>query len=334
MLLERLEQRHSLASIGVVGHRIVHGGPRLDRATLVTSEVVAELHRWSALDPEHLPAALSIVEAMGRVTPSIPQVASFDTAFHRTMPRVAKLLPIPHRYEALGVRRYGFHGLSYAFLTEEVRRVAGDAAARGRIVLSHLGSGSSLAAVRDGRSVDTTMGFTPTSGLMMGTRSGDMDPGVLIYLLRTERMGVDEIDALLNRQSGLRGVSETSSDMRDLLARESTDARAADAIALFCYQARKGIGAMAAALGGIDTLVFSGGIGARAPSIRKRIALGLDHLAVSVDDSRNEAGDPVISLDGSGCTVRAIDTDEESVIAGEAIAVILAGERDGAPRAE
>jgi acetate kinase len=322
VMLENLGPRHDLARAAGVGHRIVHGGPRYDRARRVRPDVLVELRRLRSLDVDHLPGEIAIVEAMARLAPALPQVACFDTAFHRDMPRVARLLAIPRRYEAEGVRRYGFHGLSYTFLVEELGRVAGAEAARGRIVLAHLGSGASLCAVLDGRSVETTMGFTPTSGIPMGTRSGDLDPGVLLYLLRAEGMGVAALDDLCNRRSGLYGVSGSSPDMRDLLAREVEDPAAADAVALFCHQAKKAIGALAATLGGIDTLVFSGGIGERAAPVRARIARGLEHLGVDIDPARNEAGAPVVSTDGSRCTVRVLRTDEESIIARETLGVL------------
>ncbi len=311
-MLARVGPRYGVDRAVATGHRIVHGGPRYDSARLVTPEVVTELRRLGPLDADHVPAELAILDAMARRAPALPQVACFDTAFHHDMPRVARLLAIPRRYEADGVRRYGFHGLSYTFLIEELGRVAGAGVARGRVVLSHLGSGSSLCGVLDGRSVDTTMGFTPTSGIPMGTRSGDLDPGVILHLLRSEGLSADALDDLLNRRSGLLGVSDTSPDMRDLLAREADDPRAADAVGLFCHQAKKAIGALAATLGGVDTLVFSGGIGERAAPVRARIAGGLEHLGVHLDGARNEAGAPIVSADGSRCTVRVIPTDEEA----------------------
>jgi acetate kinase len=321
-MLAHIEARYGLERAAAAGHRIVHGGPRYDRARIVTPDVLAELRRLGPLDADHLPAEIAIVEAMTRRAPALPQVACFDTAFHRSMPRVARLYAIPRRYEADGVQRYGFHGLSYTFLIEELGRVAGAEAARGRVVLAHLGAGASLCAVVGGRSIDTTMGFTPTSGIPMGTRSGDLDPGVLLYLLRDERMSVDALDDLLNRRSGLLGVSGSSPDMGDLLAREADDPRAADAVALFCHQAKKAIGALAATLGGLDTIVFSGGIGERAAPVRARIARGLEHLGVHLDDARNEAGAPIVSTDASRCTVRVLRTDEESIIARETLHVL------------
>jgi acetate kinase len=321
-LLGRFRDRGALDGLVAVGHRIVHGGPRFDDPTLVTPEMLTELGRLRALDPTHLPAQIAIVEAAKGLFPELPQVACFDTAFHQTLPRVARLLSIPRRYEAMGLRRYGFHGLSYAYLMEELERAAGAAAARGRVVLAHLGAGASLAAVLDGRSVDTTMGFTPTSGIPMATRSGDLDPGVLLYLLREQRIEVDALDDLLNHRSGLAGVSESSSDVRDLLSREASDPRAAEAISLFFYQASKALGALATTLGGLDTLVFSGGIGEHAAPVRARISERLGHLGVHLHADRNQAGAPVVSLDTSPCTVRVIPTDEESMIAKETLRVI------------
>ncbi|HEY3819020.1 MAG TPA: acetate/propionate family kinase [Polyangiaceae bacterium] len=320
--LSHLDAFGGVARVIAVGHRIVHGGPGFDGPRRLTADVIAELRRLAPLDPDHLPAELAIVEAMRSRAPELAQVACFDTAFHRTLPDVARLLPIPRRYEALGMRRYGFHGLSYTFLVEELGRVAGERAARGRVVMAHLGSGASLVALRDGCSVETTMGFTPNSGIPMGTRSGDLDPGVIVHLLRAERISVDELDGLLNHQSGLFGISETSADMRDLLAHEATDGRAADAVAVFCHRTRQAIGALAATIGGLDTLVFSGGIGENAAPVRARVLRGLEHLGVGLDDARNAAGAAVISTDASACVVRVIRTDEESVIVRETLRTI------------
>jgi acetate kinase len=319
--LATLDPHGGLQAVAAVGHRIVHGGPRYASPQIVTPEVLAELRRLEGLDPDHLPAEIAIVEAMRTRASSLPQVACFDTAFHRAMPRVAKLLPIPRRYEAEGLQRYGFHGLSYTYLVQELARVAGEPAAKARVVMAHLGSGASLAALRDGQSVDTTMSFTPNSGVVMGTRSGDVDPGVVLYLLRGG-LGTDALDDLLSRRSGLVGVSETSSDMRDLLDRRGSDLRAADAVALFCHSVRKAIGAMAATLGGVETLVFSGGIGENAAAIRGEITRDLEHLGIRLDDARNTASAAVISTDASACIVRVIRTDEESVIARETLAAI------------
>jgi len=314
-LMQWLDSRAGLISICAVGHRIVHGGPKYAHPEFATPETIAELKRLSPLDPKHLPAEIDLVEAFAKHLPGVPQVLCFDTAFHHDLPRCSQLLPVPRRLEAQGVRRYGFHGLSYTFLMGEVERLAGKDAARGRLILAHLGSGASMAAVRDARPVDTTMAFTPAAGLVMATRCGDIDPGLLVYLMRSQGLAADAIDELVNSQSGLLGVSETSPDMRDLLEREKEDPRAADAIGLFCYQAKKWIGAFSAALGGLDLLVFSGGIGENSPPIRCRICEGLGFLGIHLDEARNQHGAAVISVDQSAVSVRVIPTDEELVIA-------------------
>jgi acetate kinase len=321
-LIDWLARRTNLEAVDGVGHRVVHGGPHYTRAQRVTPELIEELQRMGPLDPDHLPGELALINAFLRRLPGVPQVACFDTAFHHDMPRVAHLMPVPRRYEADGVQRYGFHGLSYTFLMGELARTAGPEAARGRLVLAHLGSGSSMAAVRDGKCVDTTMSFTPTAGLVMGTRSGDLDPGFLLYLMRHKRMTAEQIDDLVNRQSGLLGVSGVSPNMKDLLDREATDPNAAEAIALFCYQARKYAAAMAAAAGGLDTLVFAGGIGERSASIRARICAGLEFLRVSIDPERNASHARVISRDQSSVNVRVIPTDEEITIFRETLATV------------
>jgi acetate kinase len=282
---------------------------------LVTQGLLDELDRISPYDPDHLPSEIELIEAFRQRHPKLPQVACFDTAFHRTMPRVAKLLPIPRRYDAKGVERYGFHGLSYAYLMEELARLGDPAATAGRVILAHLGNGASLAAVRDGKSIDTSMGFTPTAGLVMSTRSGDLDPGLAPYLARTEHMTTEQFYKMVNHRSGLLGVSETSSDMRDLLAREASDIRAAEAVALFCYQAKKWLGSFAAALGGLDTLVFTGGIGENAPLVRARICEGLGFLGIELGERPNAGNEAVISTDASRVTVRVIRTDEDLMIA-------------------
>ena len=274
-LMDWIEQRHGRDGLTAVGHRVVNGGPKYYKPQRITAEMVEELRRLSPFDPDHMPEEILLTEAFHRRFPDLPQVACFDTAFHHDLPRVAQMLPIPRRYEAQGVRRYGFHGLSFAFLMEELARLGDPAATTGRVILAHLGNGASLAAVRDGKSVDTSMSFTPTSGVPMSTRSGDLDPGLVWYLARTEKMGAKQFNEMVNFQSGLLGISETSSDMRDLLERETQDVRAAEAIAVFCYQIKKWIGAFAAALGGLDTLVFAGGIGENAPAVRARICDGL-----------------------------------------------------------
>jgi len=313
-MLDWLETEPDFASVKAVGHRVVHGMKHTE-PEIVTPELLAELHRISPYDPDHLPCEIELIEAFRQRHPKLPQLACFDTAFHQTMPRVAKLLPIPRRFAAKGIQRYGFHGLSYAYLMEELARLGDPAATKGRVILAHLGNGASLAAVRDGKSIDTSMGFTPTAGLVMSTRSGDLDPGLAPYLARTEQMTTQQFYDMVNHQSGLLGVSETSSDMRDLLDHEKTDERAAEAVTLFCYQAKKWIGSFAAALGGLDTVVFSGGIGENALPVRARICEGLDFLGIELDESRNAEAAPVISNNTSRVTVRVICTDEELMIA-------------------
>ena len=322
-LLDWLEAQPVFASVKAVGHRVVHGMTHAEPER-VTPKLLAELHRITPYAPDHLPREIGLIEAFRKRHPKLPQVACFDTAFHRTMPRVATLLPIPRLYANKGVERYGFHGLSYAYLMEELGRLD-PAAAKGRVILAHLGNGASLAAVRHGKSIDTSMGFTPTAGLVMSTRTGDLDPGLVYYLARAERMTAARFQRMVSHQSGLLGVSGTSSDLRDLLAQEATDVRAAEAVALFCYQAKKWIGSFAAALGGVDTLVFAGGIGENAPLIRERICDGLDFLGIELHRKRNAQNAPLISPDAGRVTVRVIRTDEEMMIASSVTRVLNLG---------
>jgi len=315
LLMDWIQERIERGALTAVGHRVVHGGPKYWEPQRITPAIIEELRQLSPFDPEHLPEEILLTEAFHRRFPHLTQIACFDTAFHHDMPRVAQLLPIPRRYEVAGVRRYGFHGLSYEFLREELVRLGDPAATTGRVILAHLGNGASLAAMRDGKSIDTSMGLTPTAGLVMSTRTGDLDPGLVWYLSRTEKMSAKQFNELANFQSGLLGVSETSSDMRELLTQEADDVRAAEAVALFCYQAKKWIGAYAAALGGLDTLVFAGGIGENAPPVRARICAGLGFLGIELDETRNAKNAAVISTDASRATVRVIRTDEELMIA-------------------
>jgi acetate kinase len=317
VLMDWLEQNVGQARLVAVGHRVVHGGPKYSAPQRITREMVEYLHTLSPFDPEHLPEEIELTEAVFRRFPDLPQIACFDTAFHHDLPHVAQLLPIPRRYAAKGVRRYGFHGLSYAYLMEQL-------GTRGRVILAHLGNGASMAAVRDGKPIDTSMAFTPTAGFPMSTRSGNVDPGLVWYLARTEQMSAREFHKMVNHESGLLGISETSSDMRDLLEREAKDDRAAQAVELFCYQVKKWMGAFAAALGGLDTLVFTGGIGENAPVVRARICNGLGFLGVELDERQNAANAGVISRAGGRVSVRVIRTDEELMIA-KAVCKILEG---------
>ena len=314
-LMDWIDERGERDALAAIGHRIVHGGPKYFEPQRITPEMVEELHRLSPFDPDHMPEELLLIEAFHRRFPDLPQVACFDTAFHHDMPRVAQMLPIPRRYETHGVRRYGFHGLSYAFLMGELARLGDPAATTGRVILGHLGNGASLAAVRNGKSVDTSMSFTPTGGVPMSTRSGDLDPGLVLYLASREKMSAKQFNEMVTSRSGLLGISETSSDMRDLLDHEKHDVRAAEAVALFCYQIKKWIGAFAAALGGLDTLVFAGGIGENSPTVRTRICDGLGFLGIKIEENKNAANEGVISAAASRVTVRVIGTDEERMIA-------------------
>ena len=315
ILMDWVRERIESGALTAVGHRVVHGGPTYWQPQPITPEMIAELHQLSPFDPEHLPEEILLTEAFHRRFPNLPQIACFDTAFHHDMPRVAQLLPIPRRYEAKGVRRYGFHGLSCEFLMHELARVAGAEAANGRVILAHLGNGASVTAVRGGKSMDTSMSFTPTAGLPMSTRAGDLDPGLGWYLSRVENVTAKQFHHMINHESGLLGVSETSSDMRELLLREKEDVRAAEAVALFCYQAKKSVCALAGALAGLDTLVFAGGIGENAPEVRARICAGLEFLGIQLDEQRNAANADVISARAAKVSVRVIHTDEEWIIA-------------------
>ncbi len=315
LVIDWLDHSDRFKGIGAIGHRVVHGGSCYHQPERVTAELIEGLRKIRSFDPDHMPGEIELIEAFRKLDPDLPQVACFDTAFHHDMPRVARIVPIPRRFEAAGVRRYGFHGLSYAYLMEELARVAGPEEARGRVILAHLGSGASLAAVREGLSVDTTMGFTPASGLVMGTRRATSIRDWSGSCRGPKDMTADQFDGLVNHKSGLLGVSETSSDVEDLLARQDVDVRAAEAIELFCYRAKQGIGAFAATLGGLETLVFSGGIGEKSPEIRRRICQGLGFLGIAIDEGRNAAGALLISIDAGPVKVRVIRTDEELMIA-------------------
>ena len=313
-LLSRLRERGFDDLLAAVGHRIVHGGDRHREPQRVTPQVLTDLRALVPLDPSHLPQAIAAIEAIGRAYPAVPQVACFDTAFHSRMPRVARLYPLPRRLAEEGIIRYGFHGLSYEYVMGELRRIDREAY-DGRVVVAHLGNGASMAAIRGGVGVDTTMGFTPTGGLVMGTRSGDLDPSVPLFLLEERGLTSTQVSDLVNRRSGLLGVSGTSADMRDLLEREAYDGRAAEAVALFCYQAKKFLGALVATLGGLDALVFTGGIGEHAATVRERVCEGLGFLGIRLDPARNAVHAPIISSDGTAVSVRVVPTDEDLMVA-------------------
>jgi acetate kinase len=301
-------QALGLPAPAAAAHRFVHGGPDHHAPSVIEDPLLAALREAVPFAPLHLPAELLAVEAVEQRHAGLPQIACFDTHFHWDMPEVARRLPIPRRLHDQGVRRYGFHGISYEWIVESI----GDRL--GRAVLAHLGNGASLCAVRAGRSIDTTMGFTPTGGIPMGTRTGDLDPGVLVYLAEARGYGPRDLARLVDRESGLLGVSGLTSDMQALLAARGANPHAALAVDLFCYQARKAVGALAAALGGLDTLVFTGGIGEHATAVREGICAGLTHLGVQFDASRNESSETIVSAAASACTVRIVAADEERML--------------------
>lgn len=315
VLFEWLKNNAYDRGLDAVGHRIVHGGARYLEPNPVTPDFLMELRRLVPFAPEHLPHEIEAIESTGHFLPGVRQVACFDTAFHRTMSGITRLYGLPRYLIEEGVQRYGFHGLSYEYIIAELFRIGGRDAGQGRIIIAHLGHGSSMAAVYRGQGIDTTMGFTPAGGLVMSTRSGDIDPGVILYLLRQKGLNADQVDEIVNRKGGLLGVSGASADMKDLLERERHDAKALEATTLFCYQAKKFLGGLAAALGGLDTLIFTGGIGENSPSIRLRICEGLEFLGVHIDKDLNSVNSPVISGDDSRVTVRVMKTNEELMIA-------------------
>lgn len=338
---ERVLRRCQLLGVDAVGHRVVHGGPRFWEPTRIDPDVLEGLRSLQALDPLHNPTEVALIEAGQRLLPGTPAVAVFDTAFHRTLPETAWRYALPRTLsERLDLRRYGFHGLSHRYVSERLLQCLGPSAGGTKVITCHLGSGASVCAVQDGRSVDTSMGLTPLEGLVMGTRSGDIDPGLLLYLLRgAQGMTPEAVDELLNQQSGLLGLSERSSDVRDLeQAAQGDDAFAEMALAIFAYRVRKYIGAYAAALGGLDAVAFTGGIGEHSAPMRARICQGLEFLGLRLEAGRNqEAGgkDPaLVSADNSPVSVWMIPTDEERQIARETAALLQESAAASSARAE
>lgn len=301
-----------------IGHRIVHGGERYLESTFLESSDIDYLERSISLAPNHLPAAVSLLRSLSKSLPQIRQIGCFDTGFHRTIPKLQRLLPLPKNCRDAGLKKYGFHGISYSFLSEELRKLAPEEAS-GKVIFAHLGNGSSLAAVRDGRSVDTTMSFTPAAGLMMGTRTGDIDPGTVLYWMRTQNLTYDQAEELLTKRSGLLGVSGRSADMRELISAYDADLNSREAVDLFCLSAAKQFGMMAISLGGVDSIVFSGGIGEHASFVRREICKRLELLGVVLDDEANTFNKSVISAHWSRVTVRVMHTDEELMIASEIV---------------
>jgi acetate kinase len=316
-----LDKHEYLSGLKAAGHRLVHGGARYAEPQCITPKFLTALEKLVPLDPDHLPAAIKGIRFVARKFPKLTQVACFDTAFHSSLPTVAKMYALPRRFYDEGVRRYGFHGLSFEYIVGELRKLDAKLAA-GRVIVAHLGSGASMVALQDGKSVDTSMGFTPLEGLVMSARSGDVDPGLLLYLLAQKEMSAKAAGALLNKQSGLLGVSGSTGDMRELQEKAQRNAHAAEAIDLFCYRAKKYIGAYAAALGGLDALVFTGGIGEHSPAIRERICSGLDFLGIRLDNPRNAANAAVISASDSRVNVRVIQTNEDRMIVQHVITVL------------
>ncbi len=313
-LFDWLESQGYVKQIDVIGHRIVYGGVKYTRPHLITSDLINDLNEFVLFAPEHLPQELKVIETVSDRFPDLQQVACFDTAFHHNMPRIAHLYALPRSLYNEGGIRYGFHGLSYEYIIEELKGENYDLK-ESRIIIAHLGNGASMAAVKDGRSIDTTMGFSPTGGLMMGTRSGDLDPGILLYLLNVKSLSPSQVGRMVNHEAGLWGVSEISSDMKVLLEKEADDRRAAEAIELFCYQAKKYLGSLAAVLGKVDMLVFTGGIGENAPSVRQRICKDIGSLGIQLDSVCNNSNALVISSADSSVVVRVMKTNEELMIA-------------------
>lgn len=311
-LITYLEKQEWFHNVQAIGHRIVHGMMHTE-AEVVTDDLLQELSRISDYDPDHLPAEIEIIQLLRQKYPNLMQVACFDTTFHISIPPVAKTFAIPKKYFDMGIQRYGFHGISYSFLMEDLRK-QNETEAKGKIILAHLGNGASLAAIKDGKCGDTTMGFTPAGGVVMSTRSGDLDPGVAWYFMR-EGMDSKAFNNLINHQSGLLGISGLSGDMQALLQQENENNDAALAVDIFCYQIKKQIGAYAAALGGLDMLVFSGGIGENAPEIRSRICEGLGFLGIEIDEKQNKKNTPLISKTKGKTAIHIIHTDEEWMIA-------------------
>jgi acetate kinase len=302
-----------------VGHRLVHGGPKHAAPELVSPELIVTLRSLIPLAPLHLPYGILCIEEVISQFPEIPQVACFDTAFHRNMPEIAQRLPLPRHFWDEGLRRYGFHGLSYEYILHSLNHQA-----KRRIIITHLGNGASLAAVKNGVPIDTTMGLTPTGGVIMGTRSGDLDPGIPIYLMRQKGYDPDKLDHLLNYESGILGISGLSSDMDKLIQRSDNESNAAQAIEMFCYYVRKYIGALTAVLGGIDMLIFTGGIGEKSAVIRSKICKDLEYLGIRLNSELNEANAEIITIPESKCTVHVIQTKEDLMIARQTHKVIFA----------
>jgi len=322
-VLYRLLDENRSGPPAIITHRVVHGGPDHFDSTPVTPGLLDELRQIKSFAPNHLPAAITLMEAAEHRWPGVPQVACFDTAFHRDLPMAARLLPLPRRFAAEGIRRYGFHGLAFSSVLAELQHRTGGSVPP-RLILAHLGHGASLAALRNGRCMDTTMGFTPVGGLVMSTRTGDIDPGVLAFLAARDKLNPAAMEQLVSRQSGLLGLSDISSDTRELLEKESSEQGAQEALAVFVHQARKAIGACTATLGGLDALVFSGGIGENSVVLRARLCAHFEYLDLILDPALNAANAPIISAADSRVAIHVISADEESAMATEARSFLAA----------
>jgi acetate kinase len=306
-----LQQQSWFKKIKAIGHRIVHGMHHT-KSEIITDDLLKELNSIVDYDPGHLPSEVKFIELIKKEYPQLMQVACFDTAFHTTIPAVAKTFALPKKYFDEGIQRYGFHGISYSYLMQQLQKI-NETEANGRIILAHLGNGASIAAVKEGKCIDTSMGFTPAAGIVMSTRSGDIDPGVALFLMQ-QGMDAKTFNDIINHQSGLLGISGVSADMQTLLEKENENKDAALAIDIFCYQIKKYIGAYIAALNGLDILVFSGGIGENAAVIRKRICNGLEYAGIEIDDERNSNQQQLISTTNSKIKVYVIPTNEELMI--------------------
>jgi acetate kinase len=310
-------REQGVEKLAAAGHRIVHGGPKFTAPQLIDAQLKQALKELIPFAPLHLPSQIAMIEAVEAHFPDLPQVACFDTAFHSRMPEVAQRFALPQRFWEQGIRRYGFHGLSYEYVIGKLGGKLGR-----RAIIAHLGNGASMVALKDGLPMDTSMGMTPTGGFMMGTRSGDLDPGVLIHLLKTG-YSAEQLEELVDHEAGLLGVSGHTSDMKALLQKSQTDSAAHMAVQMFAYQVRKFIGAYAAVLNGLDTLVFTGGIGERAADVRGKICSGLGYLGVALETQANAQNAEVISLPNSQCAVRVVQTDEDLMIVRHTRAVSL-----------
>ncbi len=314
-ILEHISSHIDISDVMSVGYRVVYGGSKYFEPTIITDSVLDDLAVFKDVDPEHAPISHAIMSSLRGRLQNAQHVACFDTGFFRNIPEVAQIIPIPSRLRKAGLKRFGYHGLSYEYLADRFGVIAGNEAKNGRVIYAHLGSGASIAATVNGEPVDMTMGLTPNSGLVMGSRSGDVDPSLAWVLAHETGMSIDEYQQVINHESGLLAVSELSSDMYTLLQNQAMNPKAALAVELFCYQARKAIGALATTIEGLDSLVFSGGMGEQAPEIRRRICEGLAFLGVSIDHDANERHNELISSAESRVGVHVIPTDESLSIA-------------------